>query len=70
VDMDVTLLEAISTIMFKDFVYSDLNEVIPHIKRLKPHLNERIMIRAQNKSKELLFHPEYLTDVLKKEIKE
>ncbi|WP_337861173.1 hypothetical protein [Ferroplasma sp.] len=70
VDANIPLLEAIATLMYKNYVYRDLNEVLTLTKKLKPHPDDGIIIKAQNKAKELLFKPEYLTEELKKEINE
>lgn len=65
---DNNLMEAVTTIIYKNIVYSDTNEIIKKVKELKPHLTESIIISAIDLAKELLFKKEYLTEEIKKEI--
>jgi uncharacterized protein YwgA len=62
------ILEAATTIIFYNFVYSDINEIIKKIKEIKPHLSDNDIISGINLAKKLLFKKEYLTDEIKQEL--
>ena len=65
---DNDLMEAITTIIYENIVYSDIEEIIKRVKKLKPHLNDSIIISAVDLAKRFLFKNEYLTEEIKKEI--
>jgi uncharacterized protein YwgA len=65
---DNDLMEAITTIIYENIVYSDIGEIIKKVKELKPRLTDSIIISAIDLAKELLFKNEYLTEEIKKEI--
>jgi uncharacterized protein YwgA len=67
-NLDRLQLEAVSTILYFDLQYKDLNEVITKFKKVKPHIADRDILSAQNKSKQLKFKDEFLTLELKTEI--
>ena len=65
---DNDLMEALTTIIYENIVYSDMEEIIKRVKKLKPHLNDSVIISAIDLAKEFLFKNEYLTEEIKKEI--
>ena len=65
---DNRILEATTTIIYKDLVYEDIDKVINEIKEIKPHLSEDEILEGINLAKRLLFKEEYLTDEIKKEL--
>jgi uncharacterized protein YwgA len=65
---DNDLMEAITTIIYENIVYSDMEEIIKRVKKLKPHLNDSIIISAVDLAKRFLFKNEYLTEEIKREI--
>jgi len=65
---DNDLMEAVTTIIYENIVYSDIDEIIKRVKKLKPHLNDSIIISAVDLAKRFLFKNEYLTEEIKKEI--
>lgn len=67
-DYDKSLLEAVSTILYFELQYESLNNVIAKFKKVKPHISEREIMVAQNKSKSLKFKDEFLTSELMEEI--
>ncbi len=67
-DYDRTLLEAVSTVLFFELQYENLNNVIAKFKEVKPHISVREIMVAQNKSKTLKFKKEFLTPEMKREI--
>jgi len=65
---DNDLMEALTTIIYENIVYSDNEEIIKKVKKLKPKLNDSIIISATDLAKELFFKKEYLTEEIKREI--
>jgi len=65
---DNDLMEAITTIIYENIVYSDTEEIITKVKELKPKLTDSVIISAIDLAKEFLFKNEYLTEEIKKEI--
>jgi len=65
---DNDLMEAVTTIIYENIVYSDIEEIIKRVKKLKPHLTDSIIISAVDLAKRFLFKNEYLTEEIKKEI--
>jgi hypothetical protein len=65
---DNDLMEALTTIIYENIVYTNIEEIIKRIKELKPHLNDLIIISAVDLAKRFLFKNEYLTEEIKKEI--
>ena len=65
---DNDLMEALTTIIYENIVYTNIEEIIKSVKKLKPHLNDSIIISAVDLAKRFLFKNEYLTKEIKKEI--
>jgi len=65
---DNDLMEALTTIIYENIIYSDIEEIIKRVKKLKPHLNDSVIISATDLAKELFFKNEYLTEEIKREI--
>ncbi|MGC8622291.1 MAG: hypothetical protein ACP5U0_10290 [Caldisphaera sp.] len=66
--IDNNLLEATTTIIYENLVYSDIYEVVEKVKKRKPHLSEDSIISGLNFAKQMLFKREYLTNEIKQEI--
>ena len=62
------ILEATTTIIYKNLVYEDVNKVINEIKEIAPHLSEDEILEGINVAKRLLYKPEYFTEEIKKEL--
>ncbi|WP_393972012.1 hypothetical protein OXIME_000613 [Oxyplasma meridianum] len=68
IDMDHSLLESVSTILYFNLVYSNIDNTIKEVKKRKPHLSDYGIILGINKAKELIFKDEDLTVDIKKEL--
>lgn len=69
---DVSLMECTSTIVYLMKENPNLRDgdIIAKIHSLKPYLGDATCVIGISKAKELLFKPEYLTEELRREIKE
>jgi len=65
---DNNILEATTTIIYENLVYSDINEIIEKVKKIKPYLSEFDIISGINLAKKLLFKKEYFTEEIKQEL--
>ena len=67
--MSKKVLNSTEIILSNNLAYLNIDEVIEKVKEINPRLSEFDIISGINLAKRLLFKKEYLTDEIKKRIK-